>query len=272
MSIPKYPPDQSCELVVNGLNVFDVSGRLIITFGAGNEQHRYPGGAECCDVDGRHHIDECDTCAEVIEIALMRPEDPKSARLCVDQMWKYTLPEDRCSISAELANLRCKWTLSLRLPFSKEYKSICGPRERWLGHVASMLTRTRELERWFTKASEMDHERRTQLGTLGFLPPEIRDQIWWATIGATMLLEEKTNTKGAVILNYCPEDPRCCGKCNLGTRRVNNHMIPNLRQALSFSVFEFDRYVSPGYVAFVWGLLIQTIGLSLCYWQINQLL
>lgn len=65
--------------------------------------------------------------------------------------------------------------LSVRLPFSKD---VWGEDGDWMAQLRRMPKRTLESEAWFINASKLDKARRTQLGTLNYLPPEIRSQIW----------------------------------------------------------------------------------------------
>lgn len=77
------------------------------------------------------------------------------------------------------------FTLLVRLPFRvpdlynynrKLVRAIRSQRVQTKTLV--LLHRTAEIEPWFANAHEQDIARRTQLGTLGYLPIEVRLQIW----------------------------------------------------------------------------------------------
>ena len=64
-------------------------------------------------------------------------------------------------------------TSSLGLPSDKENT------EAMLDETAvERINRTGESERWYWQAHRLDVERGTELGTLGYLPPEVLEQIW----------------------------------------------------------------------------------------------
>ena len=72
---------------------------------------------------------------------------------------------------------------------------------------AAILKRRKESRVWFSKAAEKDKEQGTQLGTLGFLPWEIRQQI----IGMFRPKNSHRNRRGAV-LDRCDSAPYILGK------------------------------------------------------------
>ena len=64
--------------------------------------------------------------------------------------------------------------LSIRLLFGKGSRTNTSSDE-WL----RLLSRTlRQGSEWFAEAHELDVKRRTKLGTLGHLPPEVRTEVW----------------------------------------------------------------------------------------------
>lgn len=84
---------------------------------------------------------------------------------------------------------------------------------------AAILKRRKESRLWFSKAAEKDKEQGTQLGTLGFLPWEIRQQI----IGMFRPKNSHRNRRGAV-LDRCDSAPYILGMELSGIGR--RHQLP----------------------------------------------
>lgn len=96
--------------------------------------------------------------------------------------------------------------LSIRLPFSKRrmlglFRN--GREPEYLDLALQMMRRTAQGEPWFARAHEQDIIRGTQRGTMGYLPIEIRQQIWsWFVTDVACL--DSTNSAGddLVVTNY----------------------------------------------------------------------
>lgn len=86
-------------------------------------------------------------------------------------------PSTDALIKLEL-HTKKKCNLSITLPFEKNKPYFLG----WEGcrkeMVADLLRRTTNSKRWFFKAHILVGRRGTQLGSLGYLPVEIRQNIW----------------------------------------------------------------------------------------------
>jgi len=76
-----------------------------------------------------------------------------------------------------------KQSLSVRLPFRKDHPPANTMKKGWGAIVTEALRRTYQSKEWLEKALELDRKRNTKLGTLGYLPPEVRDQIWEEILG-----------------------------------------------------------------------------------------
>ena len=80
--------------------------------------------------------------------------------------------------------------LSIKLPFNKNFRTHFKSNHdykarssntllrEFLSRVATALRRTSNISAWFYAAYKIDVERYNQLGTLNYLPSELRQQIW----------------------------------------------------------------------------------------------
>ena len=68
--------------------------------------------------------------------------------------------------------------LSSRLPFNKNDRPKDTTARRWREHVVHTLRKTYHGDPWFVRARALDCKRGTALGTLGYLPREVREEIW----------------------------------------------------------------------------------------------
>ncbi|KAL2057167.1 hypothetical protein ABVK25_002219 [Lepraria finkii] len=81
------------------------------------------------------------------------------------------------------------FALSIKLPFNKNFRthfksnndykarSYYTLQQEFRSRVATALRRTSNISAWFYSAYKIDVERYTQLGTLNYLPSELRQQI-----------------------------------------------------------------------------------------------
>lgn len=143
--------------------------------------------------------------------------------------------------------------LSIRLPFKKTRKPPM-PLDEWRAHLATSLRRSWALNGWFTQARKIDVERETRLGTLGYLPPEIRVQIW----SQVLRIDHCPHSNPRLIFeDYKPRQhntlrvfqgkqstfTNCCGNSFIRDHYVlkNDDVYHTLRDTLSESTSEIDR-------------------------------
>ena len=114
----------------------------------------------------------------------------------------------------ELSTSR-KRHLSSRLLFSKTDRPKSISKEEWKAHMVQTLRKTYQSNAWFARARALDWKRGTALGTLRYLPPEVREEIWDFTLLSIWNLDrvivdyqhEPLTTSSSVSLVGC--GPKC---------------------------------------------------------------
>lgn len=178
------------------------------------------------------------------------PEILKLVHVDINQKWQSAVPSVEHLIYLELVSQK-KQKLSIRLPFDKTDVPNYFTQRDWNKVVASVLRRTASTDDWFLKARKMDFGRGTRLGTLGYLPLDIRDQIW----EYACRIDDKgdfycdlnclnSDCSGSKLIGFTEgfqmgprgHGMRCCGEMELkkGTFR-------NLHTALGPTSVEIDR-------------------------------
>ena len=150
----------------------------------------------------------------------------------MDPSEKLTSSEPTVQLEAYLELVhKNRGDVFLRLPFSKECPADMYDYQ-WVRHLATMLQKTLESERWFHNGRLLDLERGTRLGTLGYLPAEIRNQIWREVAGiAGPEWWDPLRTDGARYFSH-----HFLGK---------NNFIFNIWEALGPCAREFDAAFFP---------------------------
>ena len=98
------------------------------------------------------------------------------AKIDVNKKWTRPVLTAEPEIFLELMCRRPR-ELALRLPFPKTCPQGT-PKHRWLPFLYGKLRRTVQSQEWFEEAHDENVRQGTNLGTLKYLPPEIREQIW----------------------------------------------------------------------------------------------
>ncbi len=179
----------------------------------------------------------------------------------IEKKWTSPGPSSEHLIFLELVHKR-RGELSLNLPFSREYPDS-ESEDQWSKFLVNTLRRTIRSKKWFDKACRQDSERGTCLGTLGYLPPELRVQIWEQLSKGEGNIPLNSDT---VLLDYQRSGPtaiRLSHGTGLDIKRtwINQHSVRQLREALGPTAYELDavfftrfifRFNSPGMLKEFW--------------------
>ena len=91
----------------------------------------------------------------------------------ITKKWTSTVPTTEHLISLELVSHKTR-ELSVKLPFNNQ-SPIFKSSIPWLRFLVQILQSNVQSEAWFQEAHRLDVERGICLGTLSYLPSEVRD-------------------------------------------------------------------------------------------------